>query len=331
MQFWLRYDLRRPSFGAPTSSLAAVAVEQAAWADGRGFTAVQLPEHHGTADGYNPSPLMLGAAIAARTSEMRLAPVVILPLHDPVRIAEDLCVLDQLSQGRVELTVVLGYTPSEFDMFGVSLAERGMRADLGLQVLRDVFAGRPYEHEGRQGQVTPGTYSEGGPPIFVGGSVGATARRAARFGDGYYPQIASPEMLAEYEQACRQYGRPVGQVVTAPPPLYIHVSRDPERDWPRVAPFLMHETNSYARQAKALGQYSPFTEVETVEALRAQGAYLVLTPGECVDYLRGHQDKYHMVFPMLAGGLDPSLSWESLELLVNEVIPALQQDTPVNS
>jgi alkanesulfonate monooxygenase SsuD/methylene tetrahydromethanopterin reductase-like flavin-dependent oxidoreductase (luciferase family) len=325
MEFWLRYELRSPDFAAPTSSLAATAIEQAAWADGRGFSAVQLSEHHGSDDGYNPSPLLLGAAIAARTTSMRLAPIVILPLHDPVRLAEDLCVLDQLSLGRVEVTAALGYVPSEFDMFGVRLEERGARADLALEVLRDAFAGRPYEYDGRRGTVRPGPYSDGGPPIFIGGTVPAAARRAGRFGDGFYPMNPSPAMLAEYEWACHEHGRPVGPVITAPPPLYIHVSRDPDRDWARIAPYVLHEVNTYARLTKELA-FTPYREAGTVEELRAQGDYLVLTPEDCVDYLRGHLDKYHMVFSMLVGGLDPELSWESLELLADEVVPVLQRE-----
>ncbi|RHW26241.1 LLM class flavin-dependent oxidoreductase [Nocardioides immobilis] len=326
MEFWLRYDLRSPEFAAPVSALAQTAIEQAEWADTRGFAAVQLSEHHGSADNYNPSPLLLGAAIAARTKNMRLAPVVIVPLQDPVRLAEDVCVLDQLSMGRVELTAALGYVPSEFEMFGVSMKDRGARTDRALQVLRAAFDGRPFDFDGRQGTISPRAHSEAGPPLFVGGSVPAAARRAGKYGDGFYPMTGSEGMIGEYERACADHGRPVGPIITAPPPNYIHVSRDPERDWERIAPYVMHESNSYAQLAKELGQQTPYAEVETVDDLRKLGTYLVLTPEECIDYLRPHRDKHHMVFAMLTGGLDPDLSWESLELLAAEVVPVLQAD-----
>lgn len=327
MEFWLRYDLRSPAFAPPISILAQTAIEQAEWADTRGFAAVQLAEHHGTEDGYNPSPLLLGAAIAARTKNQRLAPIVVMPLHDPVRLAEDVCVLDQISCGRVDLTAALGYVPSEFEMFGVSLKERGARTDQALQVLRAAFDGRPFELDGRRGTISPRPYTEAGPPLFVGGSVPAAARRAGKYGDGFYPMNPSPDMIAAYEQACADHGRPVGPVITAPPPNYIHVSRDPERDWERIAPYVMHESNAYARLAKELGQKTPYEPADSVVDLRKQGSYLVLTPKECVDYLRPHLDKHHMVFAMLTGGLDPDVSWESLELLAAEVVPVLQAET----
>ncbi|MGW6335932.1 LLM class flavin-dependent oxidoreductase [Nocardia rhamnosiphila] len=294
MEFWLRYDLRSPEFAAPISTLAQVAIEQAEWADARGFAAGQLAEHHGTEDGYNPSPLLLGAATASRTKNVRLAPIVVVPLQDPVRLAEDLCVLDQLSRGRLELTVALGYVPAEFDMYGIPIKERGARMDQALGVLRAAFDGRPIDIDGRAGTVTPRPYADGGPPLYVGGGVLAAARRAGKYGDGFYPMDRSPETIAAYEQACADYNRPIGPIITAPPPNYIHVSRDPERDWQRIAPFDMHESNAYAGLAKQLGQKTPYDHADTVDDLRRQGAYLVLTPEECIDYLRPHRDKHHM-------------------------------------
>lgn len=98
--FTLRFDMRAPAQGAPAVELYAAATEMCAWAEGRGCPAAVLCEHHGSDDGYLPSPLMPASAIAARTERLALSPVVILPLYDPVRLAEEMAVLDIISNGR---------------------------------------------------------------------------------------------------------------------------------------------------------------------------------------------------------------------------------------
>ena len=87
----LRYDMRAPAFGPPVQALYAAALEQSEWAEGHGFESVNLTEHHGSDDGYCPSPLVLAAAIAGRTRSLRiLVAALVLPLYDPIRLAEDL-------------------------------------------------------------------------------------------------------------------------------------------------------------------------------------------------------------------------------------------------
>ncbi|MFP8874353.1 MAG: LLM class flavin-dependent oxidoreductase, partial [Myxococcota bacterium] len=109
--FGLRYDLRCPPFAEATSAdLVEAAIEQCAWADERGFASVTLSEHHGAEDGYLPSPLVLAAAMAARTRRIRIVlAALIAPLQDPLRLAEDIAVLDVISKGRVIPVLSGGY------------------------------------------------------------------------------------------------------------------------------------------------------------------------------------------------------------------------------
>src|SRR6266566_3824792 len=127
----LRYDLRAPSFGAVThAELYAACLEQCAWADRHGLDFVVLSEHHGVEDGYLPAPLVLAAAIAGRTQKIRISiAAVLVPLHDPVRLAEQLAVLDLASGSRTSLIAGLGYRPEEVAMAGVGRAQRGRRLD----------------------------------------------------------------------------------------------------------------------------------------------------------------------------------------------------------
>jgi alkanesulfonate monooxygenase SsuD/methylene tetrahydromethanopterin reductase-like flavin-dependent oxidoreductase (luciferase family) len=98
MRAWICYDLRTLDNSKSSARLAREAIEQLAWADDKPFEAVVLPEHHGCPDGYLPSPFVLGAAIAARTKRIRLIHAAsLLPLLNPIRVAEDAATLDLIN------------------------------------------------------------------------------------------------------------------------------------------------------------------------------------------------------------------------------------------
>ncbi len=104
MEFTISFDMRAPSFGAPAGDLYAAALDMCAWADELGFDVVGIGEHHASDDGYLPSPLVFAAAAAARTRRIKLRPSVLLaPLYDPIKLAEDTAVLQILSRGRLVL------------------------------------------------------------------------------------------------------------------------------------------------------------------------------------------------------------------------------------
>ena len=153
--FTLRFDMRAPSTGAPPSDLYAAASDMAAWAETRGCVAAVLCEHHCADDGYLPSPLLLGSAIAARTEQLMLNLVIILPFYDVARLAEDMSVLDHISAGRASYVFGIGYRQEEFDHFGLSLSDRGRLADEKLGHLRRLLSGEEVVHGGRRMKVTP--------------------------------------------------------------------------------------------------------------------------------------------------------------------------------
>jgi alkanesulfonate monooxygenase SsuD/methylene tetrahydromethanopterin reductase-like flavin-dependent oxidoreductase (luciferase family) len=316
--------LRGPEFGTPTRKLARIHIEQAEWCDKHGFDTVQLPEHHGCEDGYDPSPFILGAAIAARTSKIRIHPsAVLLPLHDPVRVAEDAAVLDNLSDGRLDLTIGLGYLPSEFAMFGVRLEDRAQMIESKLIALRRALAGEHFEYEGRPVHVTPRPVQQPNPPLYVGGGVKAAARRAARLGDGFLPAAPDPELKELYRQACRELGKEPGPILDVlGGPQAIFVSEDPEETWRQVGPHAMYETNYYGKWQKESGAAMPFRPVEDVAGLKALGIYQVVTPDECIALARDLEARNAlMVFNATLAGLDEKTSWASLELFASKVLP----------
>src|SRR5215510_10043926 len=107
------------------------------WGENHGFDDVWLSEHHFIEDGYLPSILPIAAAIAARTKRIRIASgVLLMPFHNPVRLAEDIAVVDVISGGRLELGVGVGYKVEEFESFGVPFKERGERTNEALGIVR---------------------------------------------------------------------------------------------------------------------------------------------------------------------------------------------------
>ncbi len=322
--FMLRFDMRAPADGAaPIGDLYDAALEMSVWAEQHGALSVVLSEHHASPDGYLPSPLVLAAGIAGRTSTLPIVVAALLmPLHDPVRLAEDMAVLDVMSRGRVAYVAGLGYRPEEYAMFGQSLATRGARMDECLTVLQRAWSGEEFEYDGRIVHVTPAPATPGGPPLMYGGGSAAAARRAARFGLGFFAQAWADGLEETYRDECRRLGRDPSMCVVPArgSATSIFVADDVDRAWERIGPYMLRDASMYASWLGDAAAASKSNAL-TVDALRAEaGAYRVLTPEQAVEYVR--------VFGMLAlhplcGGCPPRLAWETLELVAERVLPEL--------
>jgi alkanesulfonate monooxygenase SsuD/methylene tetrahydromethanopterin reductase-like flavin-dependent oxidoreductase (luciferase family) len=316
----LAYDMRAPDFGTPASRLYEAALEQCAWADQRGFMAVTFMEHHASTDGYLPSPIVLASAAAARTKNMIISiALMILPLYEPLRLAEDLAVLDLVAQGRLYLIFGAGYREEEYEQFGRSIDDRPALMEHGVATLRQAWTGEPFAYEGRTVRILPRPHTPGGPPIILGGSSKAAARRAARIADGFLP--SAPRFFEAYREELARLDKPVPPPVTNDDvgALFLHVSEDPERAWATIAPHAMHEMNEYGSWTNGNLDH-PFQTVANLDELRASGRYLVLTPDECIAYAR---ENGSLLIKPLMGGLDPDFAWESLELMESKVLPAI--------
>src|SRR4051812_13946431 len=150
-----------------------------------------LSEHHVSEDGYLPSPIPVAAAFAAVTERIPISIAALLVnLYDPLRLAEDIAVLDHLSGGRGNLTLGLGYRREEYDAFGVAWETRGQDVEERITRMLDAWA---------TGAVTPAPYTDPHPMLFYGGGSEAAARRAARLGLHFQPQVGGPELKAVYE------------------------------------------------------------------------------------------------------------------------------------
>jgi alkanesulfonate monooxygenase SsuD/methylene tetrahydromethanopterin reductase-like flavin-dependent oxidoreductase (luciferase family) len=324
----LRYDLRSPNDdGVQRADRFDAALEQIEWADRLGFHSVQFHEHHGVADGYLPSPIVFAAAAAARTRRIGIeVGALLVPLHDPLRLAEDLAVLDLISRGRLTVVPAAGYVPGEFAMFGKLKSHRGRAVEHAVSVLRQAWTGQPFDYEGRTVTVTPTPFQRHGPPLLMGGGSEPAARRAARIGDGYAPiDSASWE---HYRAARIELGGPDPGQLPPRSPLFLYVTDDPEAVWARIGESLLYEMNSYGEFASAAGETTPFTITDDVDALRSSPNYAVITPEACIALAKSLGSDGIMTFRPLAGGLDPELAWESLRLFETAVAPHIHIAPP---
>ena len=147
-----------------------------------GFDDIWTSEHHLVDDGYLSSSLVTCAAIAVRTKRVRVGTnVLLLPLHDPIRVAEDAATVDLLSGGRLDLGVAVGYRTTEYTTFGVDRASRGIRMDETVQVIRGLLSNPQFEFDGRFYRVPTAALSprpiQRPFPVLIGALSKVAARR----------------------------------------------------------------------------------------------------------------------------------------------------------
>jgi alkanesulfonate monooxygenase SsuD/methylene tetrahydromethanopterin reductase-like flavin-dependent oxidoreductase (luciferase family) len=324
MELVMIFDMRAPDFGAPRRDLYAAALDCAAWADDIGFDVIGMGEHHLADDGYNPSPLVLGAAIAGRTRRIRLRTAVLLAsCYDPVRLAEDLAVAQLLSDGRIELGLGFGYRPVEFGLYGRRMEDRFEYTCRVARFLKHAFTGAEFEWEGRPGRISPLPHME--VPVMLGGMAPKVARAAARIADGFLVPLHSAETWQPYRDECVSIGKPDPGDYPRQAPTFLWVSEDPERDWQWIVPHALHVLDSYSRwTSQAYGKpIGPYAGGMTADTLRESGAYQVLTPEQVVTMGQELGDHSSMYLTPLLGGIDPARAWTMLRLFEREVYPHL--------
>ncbi|MFC9556449.1 LLM class flavin-dependent oxidoreductase [Rhodococcus sp. NPDC056960] len=180
-----------------------------------GFDGVWVSEHHFRDYGTVPSIFTMLGYLAGRTENLRLGTgVVVLPLHNPIHVAEQAAQLDLLSNGRLDLGLGRGYQSIEFDGFGMSLSEARDRFDEGLEAITGLWTSDPYQHQGQfyqSGEVslTPKPLQSPHPPIYVAAVSPETVERYARRG---LPILADPAApFKKIHQAAETWHRIAGE------------------------------------------------------------------------------------------------------------------------
>ena len=247
VNFGLWYDFRNP----PPSELGFEALyraslDQIVWAETLGFDSVWLTEHHFCEDGYTPSPLVIAAAIGERTERMRIGTnLMLLPLADPVRLAEDSATLSILTGGRFDLGVGLGYRQLEFDYFGRQLTHRPSLMEEGIDIIRQCWSGEPVRIDGKRFRIDSLTVApapEQAPRLYMGGMAPPAIARAARLGDGFLSTGGIGHDL--YAEALADQGKPrsAGAICAG---NWSIVAPDPEAEAARIGEHVLYQTNQY--------------------------------------------------------------------------------------
>jgi len=261
------------------------------------------------------------AAMAARTTNVQfMIAALIAPFYDPLRLAEDLVVVDNLSNGRVTLIVAGGYVRSEFEMFDVAMSERVNRVTEVVETLKAAFSGRSFEYRSRQVEVTPAPCRPGGPTILLGGSSEGAARRAARIADGFIPSV--PAVWDFYRDELMRVGGSDPGACPVETNQVVALAKDPEQGWEQMAPFFLHDMNAYGAWQAETSLESPYHSVHDTEELAATGQYRVVSPEQLVEEQKDSPTALLHLHPF-CGGMPIELAWSSLRLFEEEVLPAL--------
>jgi probable F420-dependent oxidoreductase len=310
------------------------ALEEVVRAEELGFDSVWMEEHHSVTDHYWPSPLTVLAGFATRTSRLKLGTdILVAAFYHPVRLAEDVAMLDVISGGRFTLGIAIGYKPDEFALYGVDLDKRGARFEEQLAIARALwtedrvsFRGRYYTVEGR---LEPRPVSRPHPPVWIGGWGELTLRRAATLADNWIPGPTAD--LARLLAGKRQFlenRRAAGRL-------------EPVTEWPLTRDLIIADTDAEARalaerhimvayrREYAGGWRHPFIDASVATDLDRLMAdrFIIGGPEQCIAQIRRFVEQYgmtHLICRTYFPGMPHRHIMRELELLAREVMPAFR-------
>jgi len=304
-----------------------------------GYDTIWLTEHHFAEDGYSPSVLPIAGAIAAQTERVRIGTfLVLLPLNNAIRLAEDVATLDVISNGRIDLGVGQGYAVHEYAAYGISRKERYARFVEGIDVLRGLWTQASFSYRGKHYQIDdarlmPRPVQSPHPPLWIGARGAKGIARAGRLG-AHLLGLSSPEMQALYDAALVEHGHDP-KTKHAVQLHWVHVARSADRAWANAGPHFHHVLETYGRWVGAAGDFESDALVATPPAaheLRTTAKPLLFppifgTPDEVAAALARSMAQVrttHLCLAMHLPGMDPALSHASMDLFAREVAPRLR-------
>jgi alkanesulfonate monooxygenase SsuD/methylene tetrahydromethanopterin reductase-like flavin-dependent oxidoreductase (luciferase family) len=306
-------------------------LDQIAWVDrDLNFDGIFVSEHHFYEDGYLPAAQVLLAAIATRTERVTIGTNLIqLPLHHPVRLAEEALVLDILSGGRLQLGLGMGYYGQEFEGLGVDVKHRPSRTEEGLAIIRAAFSGEPFSFEGKRFamseiHVMPPPIRPGGPPIWMGAMADVAVERAARWADGFY--AFDPATAGRYVAACDALGRP-REEQRVNHTYWCIIAEDPERAFAQAGEQWLHLLNEYIVRGSIPLVYSRSTPYDDPQEALADGHVMLADASSAIaEFNRAIADgAIDITLLTFMPGEDVDQVSERLQYIADKVIPAVDE------
>jgi len=326
VNFGLWYDFRNPQ-QAPFERFYAQSLEQITWAESLGFDSVWLTEHHFVEDGYTPSPLVIAGAIGQATSRMRIGTnLMLLPIADPIRLAEDAATLSLLTGGRFDLGVGLGYRELEFNYFGRSLKNRPSLMEEGVSIIRQAWSGEPVNFSGKRFEVNNllvRPVPESVPRLLMGGMSEPAITRAAEMADGFLSTGGIGHDI--YRDALDWSGK-TGAIYAG---NWSIVAEDPEAELAKVGDHVLYQTNEYIRW----GAFGPPDEVplfETPQDAVEGGLYELMDGNAAIENLTSLVNDNPEIVDVHFWAQFPGESFESgsarMEYLATKVLPEVRKN-----
>lgn len=298
-----------------------------------GFDQLLVQEHFFTTDGYGPSVPVFQTILIERTKSVRIGThTYILPLHHAVQLAQETAVLDQLSEGRLDVCVGAGHNPAEYLALGYSPKSRPSRMEEGLTVLKLAWRGEPFSYKGRYYNfedliVTPPTYQKPSPPLWVAATSAAAAERAGRHGAHLHAASAEPALYEAYFQGVSAAGLDPAAMRLSNAYCITVTDEDPEKHWQRYRDLHFQRWDFYRKIREAMGDEALNTGMPAPEAYRAFD--LVGTSEVVLNTMRGLVGALPLtdiVLSNTAGGIPArSEAYRNLKAIAEQVLPELRR------
>jgi alkanesulfonate monooxygenase SsuD/methylene tetrahydromethanopterin reductase-like flavin-dependent oxidoreductase (luciferase family) len=321
-------------------------LELAAEIDRLGYDSIWASEHHGEDDGYCPSPVVACAALAAAAPRCRIGQAVALaPLYGhPLRLAEDLSVVDNLSGGRLEIGLGQGYRPAEFDRYGWPYARRTRAFEESLDILAAAWRGEPFDFEGqvykvKGGLLRPPPIRPGAPPLWIGAAAPKARARAVRHRAGLL--VAPLIELEHLERQIRSYDEEAERQSAGALPhalmREVLVGDSAADAMKRHQPFLDHvyrvqyapERTGQTYVDPATGQRKPLTGDNPLYLSEAfmQARWFLGAPADIVSKMLEWLPRFrldHFIFQARQPGMSLRQAVDSLEAIAKGVLPVVR-------